>query len=144
MIKGEMSMFKNDHIAVYVSDLERSRHFYTTCFGAKVLSKPSSDFLELQIDEVRLHLLHTQTLQGPPAEARHCNGIAHFCLNVHSRADLEVLRDRIRVLNPVENTPAEVKIASPIGDSHVEAIPPMHVMYFKDPDGILIEIRAYR
>jgi len=134
-----MSMsFKPDHIALNVTDLERSKRFYASCFDARELSKISPLFAELEIGEVRLHLLQNQKpisdMEGP---------IAHFCLSVPSLNELEKLASRIRESFPGGPGPS-IQEAPPLGKgSHLEQRPPIHVMYFRDPDGILIEIRSY-
>jgi catechol 2,3-dioxygenase-like lactoylglutathione lyase family enzyme len=120
-----------------VKDLEVSREFYEF-LGGRVVSKPSSGFMEIVLGEVRLHLIPNGHLADGHDERPR---IDHLCLRVGSVEDLMSVQKRIS-----PRSPCEVEDSPPLGQGgkkHVEEYPPRKTLYFEDPDGIRLEIRAY-
>lgn len=149
-----MPLFVPDHIALSVKDLAASRRFYEF-LGGRVVSKPSKNFLEIMLGTQRIHLVpdaHT-TFDFLGNNAKRENGetpragIDHFCLTVASVTDLEFLACRLTD-SPFPGSSAVKLVESPkLGDgfsAHCEERPPLKTLYFSDPDGIALEVRAYQ
>jgi catechol 2,3-dioxygenase-like lactoylglutathione lyase family enzyme len=138
-------MFKSDHTAFAVRDLERSRAFYVH-LGGRVVSKPSANFVEVMLGDMRLHMVQaTADDGGDPAGVR--PGIDHVCLAVEKVADLEAVLERINAYPEIrERAHYELGDSPMLGTGfveHAEERPPLKTLYFRDPDGIMLEIRAY-
>lgn len=140
-------MFLHDHVALTVKDLAASREFYEY-LGGQVVSKPSSGFMEIVLGEIRLHLV-------PAPEAERANTdvalppsrIDHLCMRVATLDALAAMQEHInkhpRIAGRAE---CEVEDSPPLGEGgkeHCEERPPRKTLYFNDPDGIRLEIRAY-
>jgi catechol 2,3-dioxygenase-like lactoylglutathione lyase family enzyme len=133
----ESQVFRHDHVALAVKDLEVSREFYEF-LGGRVVSKPSSAFMEIVLGEIRLHLIPNADGAGGDHERPR---IDHLCLRVASVEDLLSVQ---KMISP--RSPCEVEDSPPLGEGgkeHVEECPPRKTLYFEDPDGIRLEIRAY-
>jgi len=141
-------MFLHDHVALTVKDLQASREFYEY-LGGQVVSKPSSGFTEIVLGEIRLHLVPT-----PEAELGTGSDVAlppsridHLCMRVATLEALAKMEEHInahpRIAGRAE---CEVEDSPPLGEGgidHCEERPPRKTLYFNDPDGIRLEIRAY-
>lgn len=137
------SFFRHDHVALTVKDLAVSREFYEY-LGGRVVSKPSAGFMEIVLGEIRLHLIPAE---GGGAEAARSSRIDHLCLRVASLDVLGALQEHINA-HPLlaGRAPCEVEDSPPLGEGgvdHCEESPPRKTLYFEDPDGIRLEIRAY-
>jgi catechol 2,3-dioxygenase-like lactoylglutathione lyase family enzyme len=136
--------FRHDHIALTVRDLNVSRQFYES-LGGRVVSLPSTAFMEIVLGEIRLHLIPA----GEADVGRRTAGarIDHLCLQV---ASVDALLSVQEMLNEhpllVGRARCHVEDSPPLGEggqTHVEERPPRKTLYFEDPDGIRLEIRAY-
>jgi metallothiol transferase len=109
-----------DHVALRVSDVEKSARFYTELFGAKVRSQSSSSvFLDVGDDWVALFAQGVAST-GYGATAPGVDHLSFHSVNARSAADrMAVLREH--GLDPV----------SPAGSGRV---------YFKDPDGNILQL----
>jgi catechol 2,3-dioxygenase-like lactoylglutathione lyase family enzyme len=136
-------MFKSDHTAFAVTSLARSRAFYEH-LGARVVSKPSPHFLEMMLGDLRLHMIEA-TDRATVKDGR--LGIDHICVAVGSYADLVKVRDRINAFEGGSAlAPFEIEDSEMLGDGmmeHAEERPPLKTLYARDPDGIVVEVRAY-
>jgi lactoylglutathione lyase len=125
-----------EHLAVWTTDLERSRAFYERYFGARAGEQYRSTtrrgfvsyFLTFPGGGSRLELMTVPNLRdrGRPLAA----GWAHIALAVGSRGDVEALTTRmhvdgVRVVSEPRRT----------GDGYFESV-------VEDPDGNQIEITA--
>ena len=135
--------FSHDHVALTVRDLEVSREFYEY-LGGRVVSRPSRGFMEIVLGDIRLHLVPDEGATQKKARAPR---IDHLCLRVSS---LEVLNEVERHVNAhpllARKRPCVVEDSPPLGDGgkdHCEERPPRKTLYFQDPDGIRLEVRAY-
>lgn len=140
-------MFRHDHVALAVRDLNVSRDFYEH-LGGHVVSRPSAAFMEIVLGEIRLHLVRRgqQELDGaPPGRTPDGQRIDHLCLRVASLDDLVCVRDRLNAHPALRGrAPCALVDSPPLGDgNHVEELPPQKTLYFEDPDGIRLEVRAY-
>ena len=119
-----------DHFVITVADLEATLAFYESALGLEILRSPGLPAaLAFGSQKINVHQAdHT----FEPKASRPTAGAADFCL-VTGRALDEVAR-RLRdygveiELGPVERFGARGRMSS---------------IYFRDPDGNLIEISAY-
>jgi catechol 2,3-dioxygenase-like lactoylglutathione lyase family enzyme len=135
-------MFLHDHVAMTVRDLDVSRAFYQD-LGGRVVSKPSPRFLEIVLGEIRLHIVPADGPDGATPASR----IDHLCLRIASVEALEALGDRLNA-HPLRagRSACVVEDSPPLGEGgadHCEEYPPRKTLYFEDPDGIRLEVRAY-
>lgn len=137
-------MFQFDHIALTVADPARSAEFYEHLGGLRV-SKPSPHFIEIMLGQVRLHI--TAAAAVAPADPDSGAGINHFCATVSSVAQLAQLRDLINSHPQImPHGRFEIQASPPMDAArtgHCEERVPTHTLYFRDPDGIHVEIRTY-
>lgn len=137
-----MSLFAHDHVALTVKDLGVSRDFYEY-LGGRVVSRPSPGFMEIVLGDIRLHLIPDS--HATDAEHR-SSRIDHLCLRVKSLADLGEVEKLINSHPALANKPCEIEDSPPLGEGgkeHCEERPPRKTLYFEDPDGIRLEVRAY-
>jgi catechol 2,3-dioxygenase-like lactoylglutathione lyase family enzyme len=138
-----MLSFRHDHIALTVKDLQVSRDFYEY-LGGKVVSRPSPGFMEIVLGELRLHLVPDE---GATQKTQRAPRIDHLCLRVSSLDELTAVEKHVNA-HPslVGRHPVEVEDSPPLGEGgvdHCEERPPRKTLYFQDPDGIRLEVRAY-
>ena len=123
-------MPKIEHVAIWVSDLERSKDFYCRYFHGtpgQRYHNPTKNFTSCFIefdDATRLELMHKPGLQ----EGKELLGYAHVAFSVGSREMVnsitEIMRiDKIPVLGEPRTT----------GDGYYESV-------VSDPDGNPVEI----
>jgi len=137
-------VFGHDHVALTVRDLDASREFYEY-LGGRVVSRPSPGFLEIVLGEIRLHLLpEADPVTGEPTRGPR---IDHLCLRVSSLDALALVEERINGHPRLrDRAPCVIEDSPPLGEGgkqHVEEFPPRKTLYFEDPDGIRLEVRAY-
>lgn len=138
-----MLTFSHDHIALTVKDLQVSREFYEY-LGGRVVSRPSTGFMEIVLGDIRLHLVpDSGAVQKTPRSPR----IDHLCLRVSSLDALTEVEHHVNA-HPLlaGRRPCEVEDSPPLGEGgmdHCEERPPRKTLYFADPDGIRLEVRAY-
>lgn len=136
-------LFEHDHVALTVKNLEVSREFYEY-LGGRVVSRPSTGFMEIVLGEIRLHLVPDQ---GATQKTSRSSRIDHLCLRVSSLDALTAVEQHVnahplfagRRLCEVEDSPC----LGEGGKDHCEERPPRKTLYFQDPDGIRLEVRAY-
>ena len=108
-----------DHVSVLITDLAKSRAFYSDILGLKEIAKPKTfDFVALWYDLGGGHTLHLLQKDKPDAVSPR-----HFCLRV---TDVAVAREHFREHGiPVQET---------------GPIPGADRFFVSDPDGNRIEI----
>lgn len=123
-----------EHVAIWVNDLERSREFYTTTFGAvsgeryeNPAKRFSSYFLSFPGDGARLELMAKPGLNKSEADAL---GYAHLAISVGSERAVNKLTERLRA-----NGYSIIDGPRRTGDGYYEAV-------VLDPDGNRVEITA--
>jgi lactoylglutathione lyase len=127
---------KIEHTALWVSDLERTRAFYETFFGAVAGLKYTnaakgfeSYFLAFPSGGARLELMRRAGLPARPAGPEH-TGWAHLAVSVGSAEAVDLLTERLRsggyeVIDGPRRT----------GDGYYESV-------VLDPEGNRVEITA--
>ena len=145
---------KIDHINLVVADLNRSAAFYEAIFGFKrgfsaILEgkwietvtgispvRGQCLFLENPGGGARLELLRYDSPQGNQNENSRPNdlGVRHIAFEV---ADLGEIIEKLRDFG-VEPLSAPVEVPFPVGNLGRKML-----CYFRDPDGVLLEIAAY-
>ena len=109
-----------DHVALRVSDVERSAKFYKELFGATLRSQsPSAVFLDVGNDWVALFARGVASTGYGATEP----GVDHVSFHSVTARSAE---DRMRVLREHGLDPT-----SPPGSGRV---------YFKDPDGVILQL----
>lgn len=123
-----------EHVALWTTDLERSRYFYTTYFGATASDRyhnPARHFTSYFLrfaSGARLKLMHLPALLEGGAAAALRVGYAHLAFSTGSQDAVDRLTERLRadgysVLGEPRTT----------GDGYYESI-------VADPDGNPVEI----
>lgn len=123
-------MPKIEHIAIWVSDLERSKDFYCQYFHGTAgqryqnpIKNFTSCFIEFD-DAARLELMHTPGLE----KGKESWGYAHVAFSVGSREMVDSITEKMRIDNiPVLGEPRTT------GDGYYESV-------VSDPDGNKVEI----
>ena len=91
-----------EHLAIWVRDLESSRSFYETYFGAKAGEKyhnPTKSFSSYFLSFAsgpRLELMHRPDIGKLLGEGQEVLGITHFAIQVGSQKNVDVLTDRLK------------------------------------------------
>lgn len=118
--------------ALYVQDVERSAEFYHTVLGFEILVE-SQGFRALSVAGRQVLLLFQHGLASQPVQssggtipAHDGAGHLHLAFAV-SMEELESWRKRLSA----NNVPVESEVVWPRGG---------HSLYFRDPDGHLIEL----
>ena len=147
-----------DHINIVVADLERSVRFYTELLGFRKTHDVHMEgewieriiglkgveglvaFVEAPGGGVRIELLQYRAPPGtalPENSRANTHGLRHFALRVD---DIEAMAAKLRAAgvtlfsDPVRVPAGVVKFAA--GDKTL--------VYFLDPDGVILELAEYR
>ena len=127
---------KIEHVALWVSDLERTRAFYEAYFRATAGPKYTnaakgfeSYFLTLPSGGARLELMRRSDLPVRPPGAEH-TGWAHLAFSVGSTGAVDALTERLRAGGfEVVDGPRRT------GDGYYESV-------VLDPEGNRVEVTA--
>jgi len=93
---------KIEHLAIWVTDLERSRSFYERYFGAIAGAKyhnPTKDFASYFLsfkEGARLELMQKPTIEGLADASQEHLGINHFAVAVGSKEKVDALTEELR------------------------------------------------
>jgi len=122
---------KLDHCVIHVSDWERSNAFYRDVVGAEVV--PRGDFFAYRFGDTQLNLHGPGMVGHPVARLPVQPGNSDICFEwkgpiADAIAHLETCRVVLE-LGPVERNGAKGKGTS---------------VYFRDPDGSLLEFMSYQ
>jgi catechol 2,3-dioxygenase-like lactoylglutathione lyase family enzyme len=122
---------KLDHCVVHVSDWERSNAFYRDVMGAEVV--PRGKFFAYRFGDTQLNLHGPGTTGNPVARLPVQPGNSDICFEWNGPiADAIAHLARHRV--PIELGPVQRSGAKGAGTS----------VYFRDPDGSLLEFMSYQ
>jgi glyoxylase I family protein len=118
------------HVALSVTDLERSIAWYQDLFGGQELFRGNDGISELAVYAVPDNLLlamrqHPATTPGDSFRYERC-GLDHFGLHVADTGDLDKWRAKL----DEQGIQHSGVVESPFG----------HHLNFKDPDGIALEL----
>lgn len=100
-IEAKRSEMKIEHIAIWVSDIEKMRRFYEEYFNAKsgekyVNQKKNFTSYFLSFTEgSRLELMHKPAISAIVNKEEHL-GFIHFAISVGSKEKVDSLTDKIR------------------------------------------------
>ena len=118
--------------ALYVDDLDRAVHFYTTLLACQVLRRDRR-FCALRIADTQVLLLFLRggsaqpiALQAGLVPAHDGNGPVHVCFGIQE-ADVMRWERRLHALG----VPIESRVLWPAGATS---------LYFRDPDGHAVEL----
>jgi catechol 2,3-dioxygenase-like lactoylglutathione lyase family enzyme len=128
---GGVDAPKLDHVVIHVSDWERSNAFYGDVLGAELIELPRGRWA-YGFGDVRLNVHGPGSAPEPVAAAPSGPGGADLCLRWGGPVEdaIEHLRDRGV---EIELGPVERQGAAGTGRS----------VYFRDPDGSLLEFISY-
>ena len=127
---------KIEHLAIWVSDLEVSRTFYTTYFGAKSGEKyhnPKKNFTSYFLSfegSPRLEIMHRPDITKILEAGQEVLGLTHFAISVGSKNKVDDLTEQLR-----EDGHIIVGEPRTTGDGYYESV-------VLDPEGNRIEITA--
>lgn len=127
---------KIEHLAIWVSDLELTKTFYTTYFGAKSGEKyhnPNKNFTSYFLSfegNTRLELMHRPDIVKILEAGQEMQGLTHFAIAVGSKDKVDDLTEQLR-------RDGRIIIGEPrtTGDGYYESV-------ILDPEGNRIEITA--
>lgn len=117
-----MKILELNHVALYVSDVQRSCQFYRSVLRLEQIPRPAFDFpgAWFRLGAVQeLHLIGAQIEPLPPRERGN-----HFALRV---ADLEAWRQHVQGSGSIVRGP----VKRPDGATQI---------FLRDPDGNIIEL----
>lgn len=128
---------KIEHIAIWVTDLEKMKDFYTTYFdvtaGDKYINPKKqfrSYFLYFGSDKTRLEIMHRPDIEPNPGKRGFLEGVAHFAISVGGKQAVETLTEKLRSDGyTIESEPRTT------GDGYYESV-------VLDPEGNYVEISA--
>lgn len=125
-----MNVDRIDHLVLYVEDVEATTEFYSRAVGAKPKTL-ANGARTLQIGDVRINLHPAGDEYDPHAE-NPAVGAGDFCLI--TRRPIEELQAHLAE-EEIEVIEGPVERSGALGT--------MTSIYFRDPDGNLVEIAAY-
>ena len=117
-----------NHIAVYVQDLQKSTHFYSTIIGLDTIPEPFHDGKHTWYkigQQSQLHLIQGAGVPSPQ------NKNSHLCFRVESVEDFVTTLKKNNI--DFEDWPGEKNKITMRVDG-------VKQIYFKDPDGYWIEV----
>ncbi|KAJ4457799.1 putative lactoylglutathione lyase [Paratrimastix pyriformis] len=128
-----------DHLALWTADLDRSRRFYMTYFGAtsnELYHNPRTNFksyfLTFPGKKVRLEIMSRPNIAERPIQedGREMYGLAHFAVTLHTEQAVNEMTERMRAEGvAVVGNPRRT------GDGCYESV-------VLDPDGNRLELVA--
>ena len=110
-----------NHISLHVSDLNKSRHFYTQLLGMEEVARPAFSFNGAWLSMGNGHLLHL--IEGKDYETKSSNRGNHFAFSNH---DVNALEDAF-IEKGIEIVSNKIRVDG------------VRQMFIKDPDGYYIE-----
>ncbi len=126
-----------DHIYIAVSDLARSERFYDTVL-IQVLGFKKNNFSLKRVDHIQYFNRHFGYVLRPSRSAENrspdATGLHHFCFRVASIAEVGEVAEALRANG----------IAASESKCFDEYAPDYWATFFKDPDGIQLEVTNYR
>lgn len=125
-----------DHIYLAVSDMARSELFYDKVMP--VLGFRKNSFSLDGNPHIQYYNRHFGFVLRPArdhfAHDPYSPGLHHFCLRVESPADVAAASSQLRA--------AGIEASEP--QVYPEYAPDYHATFFRDPDGIRLEVTNYR
>lgn len=125
-----------DHVYLAVADFERSERFYDAvmrCLGFRKGSKPIGGERHAHYFNRALQLT-IRPARGEAAHDPYAPGLHHLCLQVGSPRDVDAAHRALHELGVEASVPA----------LHPEYAPDYYATFFRDPDGIRLELVGRR
>ena len=128
---------KIEHLAIWVDDLEKMRHFYLTYFNLSSNEKYTNEkkgftsyFLDFGEGKTRIELMNRVDIIHEPNKRGFMKGIYHFAISVGSKDAVNALTERLRADHYIiESEPRTT------GDGYYESV-------VLDPEGNHVEISS--
>ena len=128
MASSAFAQIKVNHIAVHVSNLEKSMSFYETILNLEEIEEPFKDGLHAWYDIGGGAALHLIEVANTPTEISKTN---HLCFSMD---DMDAFIIRLKCKNyPFEDWPGEKGKITTRPDG-------VRQIYIQDPDGYWLEI----
>ena len=126
---------KIEHLAIWVDDLEKMRHFYLMYFNLSSNEKYTNEkkgftsyFLDFGEGKTRIELMNRLDIIHEPNKRGFMKGICHFAISVGCKDVVNTLTERLRADNfIIESEPRTT------GDGYYESV-------VLDPEGNYVEI----
>lgn len=131
MPAGEARMFQTGHVGLNVTDLERSKKFYQKVFGFKVMQESNTEHKKFVFLGDGKNILVTLFEQSSGEFNVHQPGLHHLSFQVASIQEVKLVERELQAMK-----------ASFLYDGvvpHAEGASSGGI-FFKDPDGIRLEI----
>ena len=124
-----------NHIGTLTTDMNRSVRFYEEAFGAEVLAEIplSEDHPWMKVVDIgggaalNIFEVPADDIIGERRRQGHRGAVDHFAFAVDSRATLEKMKERLAAAGAQE-----------VGD--VQRLGPGFSLFFRDPDGMELEV----
>ena len=128
---------KIEHLAIWVDDLEKMRHFYLTYFNLSSNEKYTNEkkgftsyFLDFGEGNTRIELMNKENIIHKTNKRSFMKGIYHFAISVGSKDAVNALTERLRADHYIiESEPRTT------GDGYYESV-------VLDPEGNHVEISS--
>ena len=121
---------KLDHIAMYTTDLDRSRDFYQFLFNLPMIEEPFKEGRHVWLSlggAVQLHIIKSKSEQQLVEHAKS----DHLCFSVRS---IEAFIEKLKPLG------IKYEDASGKGDTYTVRVDGIKQIYLQDPDGHWLEV----
>lgn len=140
-----------EHVAIMVSDLERSINFYSEVFGMKILRKTSMPHAFLYLGNDALEIIpDRETSQKTPRPLYH---LAFYtdkpideeakrlnAMGIETTSIRTTTFEQARIVQMPEPPPKSVKLQGAMKPGTSDPKKPWKMIRFNDPDGVLLEI----
>jgi glyoxylase I family protein len=125
-----MKLAKIDHVAVSVQDVERARHFYSRVLELPEIPRPNFSFSGVwyRLGSIMIHVIEKKSVPDADRSALSAQD-PHLAFFVETDEELENVINKVET----ESIPWYELENSPTG---------LRQVFFKDPDGHMIEIVA--
>ncbi|MGI6208931.1 MAG: VOC family protein [Anaerolineae bacterium] len=117
-----MAILKSHHIAIYTPDLKRLVAFYTDVLGFPTAGTLGDSITFVDIGGTRLEIIEKPEVTEPQEQGR--MGMQHIAFEVD---DVQKTYEEFKAKGVEFHIPAR------------EARPGLHVAFFRDPDGNILE-----
>jgi catechol 2,3-dioxygenase-like lactoylglutathione lyase family enzyme len=124
-----------NHVATLTTDMNRTVHFYEDALGAEVRGEvlPRDDHPWMKVVDIgggaalNIFEVAAEEIIGERRRQGHRGAVDHFAFAVESRATLETVRERLSAAGAQE-----------VGE--VQQLGPTLSVFFRDPDGMELEV----
>ncbi len=133
-MEKDISKDPSGHIKIAVSDIEKSKIFYTEIFDKLGFNQVSNKEKSAGwVTKQGFGIWISQAGKKQPAYTFSAPGLHHFCIKAESKEEVnavfELIKNKVHVFDPPQAYP--------------EYAPKYYAVFFADPDGIKLEVAYY-